>query len=583
MRPLYRALAPVLAIALVGCSQRIGAGPRSEADAIEYTLRFASPESHMAEIEMSIPTDRAASLEVMLPVWSPGFYQVENYAENVRQFTAHGSAGELLASAHSSPNRWRVETAGQPRVTIDYTLACEGHSVTTNWVGPDYLVLNGPATFMTPIDSRSRTYRVRLCPDRRWPDCETALERARGGAPNEFAAPDYDTLVDSPIVAGRLSRHEFSVNGARHVLVDVGAPEGWDGQLAADRLRPVVEQHARLMGGLPFRRYVFLNVFRAGGGGLEHCNSTLLTTHAGRAGGVAPGDGWLKFVSHEYFHAFNVKRLRPIELGPFDYEKPPRTSALWIAEGWTSYFGNLAVDRSREGSRSAFLRDASNEIRRLQTGAGRLKQSLEQASLTVWDDGTTSGVGGNRDEVVDYYNKGFVVAFLLDAKIRRSTGDRRSLDDLIRLAYRRFGGAHGFTADQFEATAGEVAGTDLREFFRRAVRSTEELDYAEMLEWYGLRFTSTDDADSAWTLTVREDATADQGRNLDHLVPAHVGAGSADIAPAPGRNSFCANTTSIQRPNLNPTSRSRPTSVYPAAKCSRRLSLLSALMIPSTL
>ena len=254
-----------------------------------------------------------------------------------------------------------------------------------------------------------------------------------------------------------------------------------------DELEKLVQENRRLWGFLPFKRYLFLNVFRQGGGGLEHKNSTLLTASPPRAAYPARNFRWLSFVSHEYFHAFNVKRLRPVELGPFDYEHPPNTSGLWIAEGFTSYYGELIVVRPGSGTTEDFLGAVSSHIEQLQNSPGRLVQSLEQSSLDVWSSGT-SGVGRSRDKTVNYYVKGPIVGFLLDARIQHATGGKKSLDDLMRRAYKLYGGERGFTAEQFRLTAQEIAGVDLKDWFRKTISSTEELDYTEALDWFGLRF-----------------------------------------------------------------------------------------------
>jgi predicted metalloprotease with PDZ domain len=315
----------------------------------------------------------------------------------------------------------------------------------------------------------------------------TSLERVPAGGPNHYRADDYETLADSPIVAGDPVVHDFVVGGSKHFLVDIGDAAKWDGAKAAGDLKKVVAETRRFWGFLPFQNYYFLNVFRRGGGGLEHMNSTLLTANAARAANPRANYRWLAFVSHEYFHAFNVKRLRPVELGPFDYEKPPKSASLWISEGLTSYFGELMVERAGLGSSEDYLAALSSYIDRVQNSPGRLLQSLEQSSLNVWGSGT-SGVGRNRTTSISYYDKGPVVGFLLDARIRHMTGDKKSLDDVMRLAYKRYSGERGFTPEEFRATASEVASGDLREWFACAISSTKELDYTEALDWFGLRF-----------------------------------------------------------------------------------------------
>lgn len=487
---------------------------------IVYTMRFPAPETHIAEIEARIPTGGRASVELMMPAWSPGYYAIGNYARNVRGLIARTPEGAGLAVRKPSENHWIVETNGAPEIVVEYGVSCETRFVTGCWVGPENAVINGPATFITIVELGKRPHEVRLHPAPAWTETATGLEPAPGGRPDDFVGPDYDTFADAPIVMGQISKHEARVPGTRVVLADFGELGNWNGAEVVKILALIVDEHRRMVGGrLPFERYVFLNALRGGAGGLEHRNSTLLSSPRSPET-PTPGLRWLEFASHEFFHAINVKRLRPVELGPFDYDNVPRTPSLWISEGLTSYYGDLAVARAGLATREEFLTSVGAGIRNLQTTPGRLVQTLEQASLEVGSTGGSSGVGVDRTTNVSYYEKGAVVGLLLDAKIRRATDGVRSLDDVMRLAYARFSGERGFTPDQFQATASEAAGIDLEPFFRHALETTEELDYGEMLDWFGLRFAepgSTDPA-RAWALEVRPDATDAQVRHLQSLL-----------------------------------------------------------------
>jgi predicted metalloprotease with PDZ domain len=485
---------------------------------IVYTMRFPAPETHVAEIEAIIPTGGHASVELMMPNWSPGYYSAGNYAANVRDFQAHTQTGAALTFEKPSENHWRIETKGATQIVMTYRLLCESRFVTGCWVGPESAVINGPSTFIAIDEKTKRPHHVRLVLAPSWKESVTSLDPAPGGRPDEYVGPDYDTFADSPIVIGDISVHEFDVPGTHVLLADFGDLGKWDGAEVAKSLRRIVDEHRRMMGGLPFHRYVFLNAFRRGAGGLEHLNSSLLSSAPDPASATATLR-WLEYVSHEFFHAINVKRLRPIELGPFDYDHVPRSPSLWISEGLTSYYGDLAVARAGVGTRDDFLASLSALIRNLQTSPGRLVQTLTQASLEVGS-GQGSGIGGDRTTTVSYYEKGAIVGLLLDARIRRATGDARSLDDVMRLAFARYGGERGFTPEQFQATAAEVAGTGLEDFFRRALMTTEELDYREMLDWFGLRFAEpgSGDAARAWALEIRPDATPAQSRHLQSLL-----------------------------------------------------------------
>jgi predicted metalloprotease with PDZ domain len=200
----------------------------------------------------------------------------------------------------------------------------------------------------------------------------------------------------------------------------------------------------------------------------------------------------------------NVKRLRPIELGPFNYEHAPVTTGLWVGEGLTSYFGDLLAERSGLGSPADYLALESRHIRDLQVNQpGRLVQTLEQSSSQMFERLPA-------DKKVDYYIKGPVAGLVLDAHIRHRTNGKKSMDDVIRLEYRRWSGARGYTAAQFNQTVSDAAGADVDPLLHRLIATTEEIDYTEMLDWFGLRFALNDDPAKAWALEVRPDATAAQ-------------------------------------------------------------------------
>jgi predicted metalloprotease with PDZ domain len=501
-------LTALLALVLVGFAA--GACPAQAPEPIAYAVKFPEPDKHYALVEATIPAAGRDTVELMMPVWSPGFYRVENYAKQIQDLAARTPDGKPLPVEQTKKNRWKIQTKGAPAVVVSYRLTCASRSVTNNWVGDDMAVLNGPATFLTLAEKARRPHDVKLELPAAWKRSMTALGPAPGGKPDHYRAEDFDTLADSPIVAGNPDVREFAVDGSKHYLVSAGEA---DGKRTAADVEKIVAEHRRMWGFLPFKKYVFLCVFRKGGGGLEHKNSTLVLSSGTTLQTPRGYQSWLGLVSHEYFHAFNVKRLRPVELGPFDYEKEPRTSGLWVAEGLTSYYGDLVLARAGLIKREDYLAKLSGHIDRLQKTPGRLVQSLEQASLDVWTT-SFSGVGGGA-KTVSYYVKGPVVGFLLDARIRRATDGAKGLDDVMRLAYKRYSGERGFTAEQFQQTASEVAGTDLKEWMRKAIATTEELDYTEALDWFGLRFAPAGEGEKkAWRLEVRPDATDAQRSRL---------------------------------------------------------------------
>lgn len=502
---------------------------------IRYTVRFPAPQTHYASVEAAIPVAGMASAEVFMPVWTPGSYLVREYARNVEDIVVTDAAGKRLTFQKSRKNRWRIETGGSPEIHFSYRVYGREMSVRTNWVEESFALLNGAPTFVSLVGGLTRPHDVRFILPEAWKTTMTGLAEAPDGQPHHYLAPDYDTLVDSPVVAGNPTVHRFDVDGIPHYLVNQGEGGVWDGPRSAADAETIVRRNRQMWGSLPYRKYVFLNMITESGGGLEHKNSVCLMTSRWATGTRKGYVGWLDLVAHEYFHAWNVKRLRPVELGPFDYENENPTRSLWVSEGFTDYYAGLTVKRAGLKTRPEYVGSdnpasdgsLSGIIASLQSTPGRLVQSAEQASQDAWikyyrpdeNSGNTA---------ISYYTKGAVVGWLLDAKIRQSTAGTKSLDDLMRLAFSRFSGERGFTPEEFKATAEEVAGTPLRGFFARNVESTEELDYTEALEWFGLRFKAAPAAGAkkAW-LGAR--TTVNNGRLLITRVPRETPAFEAGL------------------------------------------------------
>ena len=317
-----------------------------------------------------------------------------------------------------------------------------------------------------------------------WSTVVTALA---AGATDTWRAPDYDTLVDSPFSLGNPQIYPFLVDGIEHRLVNDGEGGVWDGPRSAADTEKIVRAARDLWGLLPYSRYVFFNFLTEASGGLEHKASTLLLTSRYKTSSRKAYLGWLSLVAHEHFHAWNVKRLRPAALGPFDYEAEAYTKDLWFSEGVTDYYADVIVRRAGLMTNKEYLRALSEAVDKVETTPGRKVQSLEMASFDAWikhyrpDENTPN-------TAIDYYAKGAVVGFLLDATIREGTSGRQSLDDVMRRAYERYSGEHGFASEEFRRTASEVTGLDLSSFFAAALEGTAELDYAPAFGYFGLRF-----------------------------------------------------------------------------------------------
>jgi len=458
-------------------------------DPIRYTLRFPAPHTHYVDVEAAIPTSGRAEVEVYMATWTPGSYLIREYERNVEAVTA--SAGtRALSVVKSTKNRWKITTGGVPSVTLRYKVYSREMTVRNNWVESAFAMLNGAPTFITLVERAARPHDVRVDLPAAWKRVETALEPV-SGSPNTFRAADFDTLVDSPIIIGNPLVRDFTVDGKKHSIVFEGDTALVDADKTVGDLQKIVIAAKNVMGPLQYPHYHFFTMVTESGGGLEHKNSflgmgTRFLTRTDRA-----YKGWLGLIAHEYFHNWNVKRLRPVELGPFDYENENYVKMLWVAEGFTDYYADVLPKRAGLESRDEFLDGISNQIEQVQTIPGRLVTPVNMASFDTWikqyrPDENTANMS------VNYYPKGAVIAFLLDAKIRKATNGARSLDTGMQWAMQRYSGDKGYTPDQFYAVMSEAAGTDLKGWFAKTAESADELDYTEALDYYGLRFRPVD-------------------------------------------------------------------------------------------
>lgn len=487
-----------LVIALIATAFAVPARAQS-VEPVTYTVRFPAPHTHYAVVEASVPTDGRDRVELMMAVWTPGSYLVREFARHVEALSARSPDGEPLTVEKSRKNRWVVETSGAPRIDISYRVYGREMSVRTNWIESDFAMLNGAPTFLTLADDNTnRPHDVTLELPDRWNSSVTGLAPRTDRGPHTYRADDFDTLIDSPIVAGNPAVYEFSVDGIRHALVNVGESGVWNGPGSAADVEKITEELFRMWGETPYDRYVFLNMITESGGGLEHRNSTLLMTSRWTTSARPSYLRWLALVSHEQFHAWNVKQLRPVELGPFDYETEVHTESLWVVEGITSYYADLIVRRADLSTTDEYLEALSRQIRSLQTTPGREVQPVALASYDAWIKYYRADENSPNTSI-SYYTKGAVIGFLLDMRIREATRGLKSLDDVMRLAYERFSGPRGYTPDEFRAVAQEVAGENLSTWFAQALDSTDELDYDEALDWLGLEFAGADEEEDPET------------------------------------------------------------------------------------
>ena len=462
---------------------------RSYADAIAQRARRTDP---YLTYTVTVPADRSAyyielrianppnPARLVIPNWAPGAYRLMDSGQNIAAFTASTTAGDALPVTHDSEISWTVDTRGATSIVVRYSAglrdAVQWRRPNNRWfLGPTSGIIDGPRTFMyldgwklVPADV---TFRLPA----RW-RIATGLVATTDST--TYWAPSYDILIDSPVLLGHFLDYRFSAGSRPHrAVVDLGGTPAHAARAFVDMLRRVSETAIAIFGNAPYKDYTY--IFVAGrGGGLEHLNSTTIGVSADvLARNPAGAEG---VSAHEFFHTWNVKRIRPVELGPFDYERPVRTLNLWVSEGITDYYTEVILARGGLNSATDFTRRMGDAIGNHRGNPARLVVSPERSSWTVWDSPEV-----NNSYTISYYLQGQLLGFLLDLAIRDSTDNAKSLDDVMRYLFDHYAGDRGFTRDDLRTAIRTAAGPDFQDFWRRYVSGTVEIPWDEYVKAAG--------------------------------------------------------------------------------------------------
>jgi len=489
---------------LAGYSAAFGQATAAPVD-IAFTIGMSRPHTHLFEIDIRVKhsSNAPAQAALIMPVWTPGSYLVREFERNVQDFAARDASGQPLKWEKINKNTWRVNTNGASEWHATYRVYANELSVRTSELNSTHGFWNN-ANLLMYLDGALKspsTVQV-LAPDV-W-KVATGLP-VSPGPKNTFVAENFDVLYDSPFEVSAFKTIVFNVKGVPHRIVIDG-----EGNYDADRVQrdvqKIVETEVEIMGGeIPYKNYTFiLHLRQNGGGGLEHLNSTALgyprfgfrSERGDRSTSSAPnstqqGDrdyrGFLSLVAHEFFHLWNVKRIRPDALGPFDYSNENYTKMLWVAEGITDYYADIALRRANLVSDRDFLSATARSFQSLQNTPGRLEQSAEESSYDSWIKYYRPDENSINSQV-SYYDKGAILGLLLDLEIRKRSAGAKSLDDVMRYLLSEFykQGRNYGPAD-FQKACELMAGSSLEEFFNKYVRGRDELDYNSALNAAGLQ------------------------------------------------------------------------------------------------
>jgi predicted metalloprotease with PDZ domain len=445
---------------------------------IRYSVAWVNPFDRLYDVTVSF-TATSDAPRLLLPVWRPGRYLVQNYAANVREWGASDRSGETLGIRKDGTSSWQIDARAGEEVTFRYRYYAGVLDAGSSFLDENEAYFNGSNLFMMVEGQREEECVLTVAAPSHW-RIETQLRREDG---NTFRARDYDHLIDSPVIAAEaFARHTFNESGAVIHLIFVG-DEGIDTEQFVAPLRSIVRTQSVIFGGLPLREYRFMTHIGDRWHGVEHEDSCSIIAKRSALIGDGPGtegyDHFLSLASHEFFHVWNVKRIIPAAFHPYDYQRETPTRLLWVMEGVTSFYGEQTLLRAGLWDDARYLKHLAAEIETVENQPGRDVLSLEQASFDAWLQNDTHD---RANALISFYNKGEVVAALLDLTIRRATAGAKSLDHVMRSIWDK----RVLNEDDFRQAVVSVA--DVGDFFERYVKGTEPLPYEELFASAGLSF-----------------------------------------------------------------------------------------------
>lgn len=495
---------------------------QKKADVMDFDVTMTQPANHVFHVTLRYVNKGSEAVDFKMPVWTPGYYQLMNYAGNVENFGATDGTGKALTWEKTANSNWRVQTNKASELRISYDVKATRNFVAGNYLDENRGYISPAGVFMHVANQIQQPVTVTLHPYSGWkPIIATGLDSIPGKS-NTFTAPDFDVLYDSPMLMGQLKQlPSFTVSGIPHYFIGYNIGNFDKSQFISD-LKKIVEAGASVIGDIPYKHYTFIAI-GPGGGGIEHLNSTSISFSGD---GLNTPQGKLrlyKFLAHEYFHHYNVKRIRPVSLGPFDYDRENRTNMLWVSEGFTVYYEYLILRRAGLMTDDELLNALRTNLSAYENKPGHLFQSATQASYETWEDGPFGRTGDDAYKTISYYEKGPVLGMLLDFKIRHETKNKKSLDDVMQALYQEYyqKKKRGFTDQEFRAVCEKTAGTSLDEVFDYA-STVKPIDYPKYLAYAGLAIDTTlKQVSNAWLgVAVREKSDSLYVADVDWESPA---------------------------------------------------------------
>lgn len=460
------------------------------AQEVKYKLRMPRPQNHYYHVEMELNNVKSDEVNIKMPIWAPGSYLAREFAKNVNLVKAYDEDGKDLEVKKTNKNTWSIKRNKASKITINYEVYAFELSVRTSFLDLTHGFVSGSGVFMYVDGCKGHNGTVEVFPHEAFSKVTTALkpvgESVASDGSKKFTFEDYDQLVDCPIEIGNQVEFSFEAAGLTHhvAMYNFG---NYDIPKLKEDMAKVIDGATSVFGENPNDEYTFIihNVVNAQGG-LEHRNSTVLSVN--RWTYEAPKyKNFLKLVAHEYFHLWNVKRIRPVELGPFDYDNENYTSLLWVMEGFTSYYEKLILLKEGIYTKKEFLDKMFSSLNYVEGSVGSRVQPVSHASFDAWIKAYRHNEN-SRNTTMSYYSRGSVIAMMLDSKIIQKYNGKKSLDDFMQLIYKKYylKKGRGFSESEFKNELASFLGESMDEFYAKYIDGTEIPDYNAQFSPIGL-------------------------------------------------------------------------------------------------
>ena len=472
---------------LIACGSLFGKLQAQNTEPVlQYTVSMPDPATHYYHVALFCKGWDKDTVQFRMPVWMPGYYQVMNYSKGVSNFSAMDDKNSVVPVTEPDEHTWQIVINKNTPFKLNYDVKADRKFVANSYLDSTHGYIIPPATFLY-IDEHIKTpvsVKVIIC--KKWDKIATGLEHIPGQI-NEFVAPDFDILYDCPLLLGNLEElPSFNIDGIEHRFIGYNMGS-FDRNEFMNNLKKVVKAGIDIIGDIPYKQYTFIAI-GPGRGGIEHSNNTTVSFDGNGLNNKESMYRMMSFLAHEYFHLYNVKRIRPFELGPFDYGKENKTNLLWVSEGLTVYYEYLIVKRAGLINDQELFSDFESNINAIENNPGHMYQSLAQASYNTWSDGPFGRQGKDAGKSISYYDKGPCVGLILDLAIRHATKNEKSLDDVFRYLYQEYYIKlhRGFTDAEFQQVCENIAGISLNDEFEY-IYTTREPDYNTYLSYAGLK------------------------------------------------------------------------------------------------